>query len=132
MLNDSHKLKLVPHKEVKQYDLLRYLCFISFLIFNLACGRKDEAEEEITPQNVYTVKQVTNGGTIEGTVTTTATQFSQTFPVEKDQDICGTIHKNLAAPNGSNVPKAIVYIERLSEGKEWPQHSEAKIDQHGC
>ena len=100
----------------------------------LGCGKKQATDDETAPASDYSALELTNGGTVEGTVTASASapQSVATIGISKDQDACGTTHPNVGAIVPPNVSGAIVYIERLPKGKPFEASHDVTIDQHQC
>ncbi len=113
------------------------LSLLLTLIFSLAltsCNAREKTQEETGPlTSAYQVVNVTNGGTISGTVKTSQPITAAGIIVQKDQDVCGTSHPNPGAPVGSSaVSGAIVYLERVASGKAFATAPEAMLRQKGC
>src|SRR5438105_12898558 len=98
---------------------MKFRFITSLIIFFLlsSCSKKHD-EQEATFSSSYKVIQVTGGGTIRGTVKTTADQkFLAAIATQKDQDVCGSSHPNPAVPGLSGVvPNCIIGIESISAG----------------
>lgn len=112
-----------------EYKSIRYAA-ISLLLLAGCSTNKHKVMESLR----YKAVTVANGGSIEGTV-----RFDGTLPqataviVEKDQDACGTSHPNPAYPGAGGISGAIVYLDKIAEGKPFDTTSQdAKLDQKGC
>ena len=107
---------------------LRLLPLFAVLLF-AACAKPG------APPTNYKEIEVTNGGTISGTV-----KFNGPKPpansiiVEKDQDACGTSHPNTSAPGlGDGIANAIVYLDTVMTGRPFGAAPiVTKLDQLRC
>ena len=85
----------------------------------------------------YTVKAVSNGGGIRGSVTYTGeAPQPKALAVTDDQEVCGqTKYSTELIVNGQNhgIQNVVVSITDISEGKDWSLSNEAPaLDQQGC
>lgn len=85
----------------------------------------------------YTEKDVTGGGTIEGTVKWAgAIPEASFFPIQKDIEVCGKEPKlspRLIISNDGGVKNTVVYLADIKEGKKLSElKNEFLIDQKNC
>ena len=116
--------KFVNH--YTQLFLIIVACLISLLIYN----SKDTMA-------AYEEGDVSNGGTITGTVTLAGdVPVAKSSIVEKDQEACGHEPKPseaLLVSSDKNIETAIVSITNISNGKKFDGSGEnATLDQKGC
>src|SRR5260221_7589829 len=106
--------------------------FFLAIIFIAGCSKKQE-EQEAAYSSGYKVVAVASGGTIKGTVKTSADQkFLTAIATQKDQDVCGSSHPNPSSPDlGGGVPNCIIGIENISAGKDFSK-KEDSLDQGVC
>ena len=86
-------------------------------------------------QGTYTVRAVRDGGTVKGTVKIGGTSpRAVAEAVTKDAAWCGRTKPpaRLLVGAGGGVKNAVVYIERIAGGKEFPSGSVAVLHQHKC
>jgi plastocyanin len=96
------------------------------------CSKKQQDDDAVYSSS-YKVIAVTNGGAIKGTVKTAANgKYLMSIETQKDQDVCGTSHRNPGIPNpDGTVPNCIIGIEHITEGKDFSKR-EFTFDQRGC
>ena len=111
---------------------MKSIVFFLAVICIASCSKKQE-EQSAAYSSSYKAVAVTNGGTIKGSVKTDANQkYPARIETQKDEDVCGTSHTNLASPNqDGTVPHCIIGIEHITSGKDFSKH-EYTFDQHGC
>ncbi len=111
-------------------SILLLLVFVTVLS---SCSKKEDTGALPEATSGYKTISVTNGGSIKGIVQlSTAIGSIGDIETQKDQDVCGTSHKNSAAPgNGSGIAGCVVYLEKISQGKAFSV-TNAQLDQHGC
>lgn len=78
----------------------------------------------------YTAKDVSGGGKLSGKVTFKGAVPEPTnFPIEKNPDICGTgvrIVRSVTVDGSGGLQHAVVYFNKVAEGKAWPAPLENK------
>jgi plastocyanin len=83
----------------------------------------------------YRAIPVKDGGAVKGRVTlASASEKSEKLAVSQDQRICGAAKPSpcLATGKGGAVAHALVYLETIREGKDFPASGTYVLDQRGC
>lgn len=77
------------------------------------------------PAQAYDVKAVSDGGTVEGTVTYRGNVPIKKIIPTKDSDVCGGVREEPRIRVDANgaVESAVVYLEGVKAGKAWPEQS---------
>ena len=84
----------------------------------------------------YKVIEVSDGGSITGKVSAGgAAPESQPFTISKNPEVCGTGTRDVlwVRTNGDALMDAVVYLDKVKEGKDFPAGTDQiTIDQKGC
>ena len=91
--------------------------------------------DKLLAQSQYEEIEVTNGGTIHGTVHLSGEAPSvRSFEVTKNQDQCGVTKPSprLSVGNSNGVRNAVVFIEEITQGKAITRTPTAVLDQRDC
>jgi len=105
------------------------ICLFSIVLAALA------PVSTVFPQAVYKEIDVKDGGTITGVVKLVGNPPSiAQFEITKDMDHCGTKKKfdRLIIGKNNGVKNAVVCIEGIAEGKQFPAQEKYTIDQRNC
>ncbi len=83
----------------------------------------------------YSVVPVRGGGDVSGTVTFAGSPPSpETIEVSKDTSVCGetkTLH-NVTVGSGGGLADAVVWIDGITQGKDWGSVGGGTVDQNKC
>ncbi len=91
-----------------------------------------------TTAAAYKVVDVTNGGTISGTVTLKKAppkSAHKVYHIKKDNAVCGDGERvvDYVQTNGKALLNTVVYLTKVKQGKAWGDApKDATIDQQGC
>ncbi|MBT3347775.1 MAG: hypothetical protein HOM84_00165 [Thiotrichales bacterium] len=86
----------------------------------------------------YKVVDVTNGGTITGTVTlkkAAPKSAHKVYDIKKDNSVCGSDQRiiDYVKTNGKALLNTIVYLTKVKSGKAWGETpADITLDQKGC
>jgi len=81
------------------------------------------------PANAYDVKEVADGGTVEGTIVYRGEVPIKKIIPTKDRDVCGASREEPRVRVGPNkeVESAVVYLVDVKAGKAWPEQSKPPV-----
>jgi len=100
-----------------------------------AAGSHPAPAAAAADSGAYTVAAVTGGGTINGTVKFEGTPPpAEKIEVTKDNSVCGdekTLETVQVDPSGG-LSSVVVWIDGISQGKDWGGLDDGLIDQQGC
>ena len=106
------------------------------LLFKAACAAALLNLAGIASAASYKETEVTNGGSIVGTVSAgDAGAESKTFTISKDTEICGegTREVSFVRVNDGMLQDAVVFLKKVKEGKPFPAElSSLTLTQEGC
>lgn len=91
-----------------------------------------------TTSAAYKVVEVSNGGTISGSVTlkkAAPKSAHKVYNIKKDTAVCGSGERivDYVTTNGKALLNTVVYLTKVKEGKAWGEApKDAVIDQKGC
>ncbi len=83
----------------------------------------------------YREVPVVNGGSLRGRVTLSGGSHSAPgFPITKDDNVCGTTPSTSRLITGKDrgVRNAIVYLEKIDQGRPFPARRASTLDQRNC
>jgi hypothetical protein len=83
----------------------------------------------------YKVIDVTGGGTITGKVSFTGDDPApKIFAVTKDNSVCGEVDRKIdfVKVNNGALTEAVVYLDKIKKGKEFPVIEKVSLQQKGC
>ena len=92
-------------------------------LFRFACLLLGFAVVSGAAEAKYAVKAVSNGGTVSGKVALgSAKADTKKFTISKNPEICGTGTRSvpLVRANGDALNDAVVYLDKVKEGKAFP------------
>lgn len=113
----------------------RFQSLSAIVVFDCCLVLFGGRDSVVSAQTPYKQIEITNGGTIEGTVIFSGTiKDKTTLEVTKDEKVCGRSKQGPSLSVGPNrgVKNAVVYLEDVTEGKRWKSGVTPVLDQNGC